>query len=137
MNKGADPLEHHQDLVAHAENLGAIRQSIRSRLEDWGLKVIADEVVVCANELLTNVHDHAGSHECEMTLSRRRNRVRVVVSDGSSQMPALKLATSSEESGRGLTLIDRLSSAWGARRTDPGGKEVWFELSIPDESLAA
>ena len=31
--------------------------------------------------------------------------------------------------GRGLLLLDRLSTAWDVRRT-PEGKTVWFELAL-------
>ncbi|MFD7016683.1 ATP-binding protein [Streptomyces sp. NPDC059928] len=133
----ADAQEYRQELVVHAENLSSIRRSLRDQLRDWGLGLIAYDVEVCTNELLTNVHDHAGTDDCEMTLSRRRNRIRVVVSDNSGALPEIKECTDAAEDGRGLSLVASLSSDWGASPRAHGGKDVWFEFRLDEGELAA
>jgi anti-sigma regulatory factor (Ser/Thr protein kinase) len=54
--------------------------------------------------------------------------VRVEVTDrGGSELPELRLPDDDAEGGRGLGIVARLATRWGARRR--GGRTVtWFEL---------
>ncbi|MCI0385863.1 ATP-binding protein [Streptomyces sp. CNQ085] len=52
--------------------------------------------------------------------------------DSGLVQPRRRRARDTDEGGRGLQLVDLLSSGWGSRRT-PRGKTVWFELALPQE----
>jgi len=52
------------------------------------------------------------------------------VFDGSSTSPHLRYAATTDEGGRGLFLVARLTDRWGTRYT-PGGKVIWAEQPLP------
>ena len=54
--------------------------------------------------------------------------LQVRVSDTSSTEPVPRDADRDAEGGRGLTLVDVISTAWGVERTD-GGKTIWFQIA--------
>jgi hypothetical protein len=54
-------------------------------------------------------------------------RVRVAVKDLSAAFPQPRVAADDASGGRGLQLVEALSSSWGWDLT-AGGKSVWFEL---------
>jgi hypothetical protein len=49
--------------------------------------------------------------------------------DRSRNLPQPRLAGPTDESGRGLNLLDVLATSWGARAT-ADGKDVWFTLAV-------
>ena len=54
--------------------------------------------------------------------------LRVEVHDGNPALPAKRQATPMDEGGRGIALVEALSSGWGAESTEDG-KRVWFEVA--------
>ena len=57
--------------------------------------------------------------------------VRIEVTDEGGELPDVPEASDDATSGRGLALVETLSSAWGVE-SRPGGKTVWFEVDRPD-----
>jgi anti-sigma regulatory factor (Ser/Thr protein kinase) len=58
--------------------------------------------------------------------------IRVEVEDRGDRAPRmLEGFDLVKPSGRGLQIVDRLSTAWGYDPLDGGGKVVWFELALP------
>jgi hypothetical protein len=55
------------------------------------------------------------------------DRVRVEVHDDDPRLPARRTPDEARPGGRGLLLLDQVSSDWGADATDDG-KVVWFEV---------
>jgi anti-sigma regulatory factor (Ser/Thr protein kinase) len=86
-------------------------------------------VALLVSELATNAVVHARSR-FEITVRLALGRIRVEVSDGSPWLPRPRQswATADRENGRGLHLVERLSSQWGATATTDG-KVVWFEVA--------
>jgi anti-sigma regulatory factor (Ser/Thr protein kinase) len=85
---------------------------------------------------VTNVIDHVG----EGTPVTVRVRVtdaghtRVEVTDPDRRaLPVLLHAATTDESGRGLAILDRLARRWGVD-AGAGHKTVWCELSAPAAS---
>jgi len=77
------------------------------------------------SELTTNALRHGfGRFEVRV---RAEPRVRVDVRDGSTVMPAPMDLNANHDSGRGLQIVSRLATAWGAEEVGQG-KVVWFEL---------
>lgn len=62
----------------------------------------------------------------------RAGEVVVACSDTSNEQPVLRTVTPDATGGRGVALIDALSSAWGTERLSQDdvevGKRVWFRL---------
>lgn len=93
-----------------------------------GFAVDIDTVALLVSELVSNVVLHART-ACELIVSVAGNVLRVEVRDGSSALPAETIQTDPMAlSGRGMVLIDALSTTHGAEALPGGGKLVWFEI---------
>lgn len=54
----------------------------------------------------------------------------VAVSDQSVHRPVVRFPALTAPSGRGMMLIDTLSSSWGVDDRGAAGKTVWFNLDV-------
>jgi serine phosphatase RsbU (regulator of sigma subunit)/anti-sigma regulatory factor (Ser/Thr protein kinase) len=106
----------------------------------WGADSVADDAVLIASELVTNVIVHAGT-PAEVSCALLRDpagavcAVRVEVADRhpGRTLPALRHGWDEDgeaEGGRGLYLSAQLASAWGVQYTR-AVKQVWFVLELP------
>ena len=87
-----------------------------------------DDLLLCLSEVVTNAVLHAGP-PIEVTGGVVDSKtVRVEVSDGSKVTPIQRNPRHSSPTGRGLNLLDRLTSDWGVDITNKG-KTVWFEIA--------
>ncbi|MEU6535223.1 ATP-binding protein [Streptomyces sp. NPDC047000] len=94
------------------------------------------EVRLCATELVTNVIDHVGDGTpvTVRVSAADQGRTRIEVTDPDPRaLPTLLHATATDESGRGLALLDALALRWGVHQ-GPGRKTVWCELGVPAEA---
>jgi anti-sigma regulatory factor (Ser/Thr protein kinase) len=82
--------------------------------------------VLLTSELVTTVVAHAHT-ACHLGVELFPDVVRVSVSDRSATPVQPRPATPDAESGRGLSLVEALSSNWGII-TRTVGKTVWFEV---------
>lgn len=89
--------------------------------------VDSDTVALLVSEVATNALVH-GEGSVRIRVSRTTSGLRVEVHDGSPALPSRRQATPMDEGGRGIALVEALSSGWGAERTDDG-KTVWFEVA--------
>jgi anti-sigma regulatory factor (Ser/Thr protein kinase) len=114
-------------LPADLSSAQAARRFVADVLGEWSLAELVDEAELLVSELVTNAVVHTGE-AVELRLHRREGGVRVEVIDGSSERhPELQEVDLDDTSGRGLFLVDVLSSAWGIEPHGVG-KAVWFEL---------
>jgi DNA-binding NarL/FixJ family response regulator len=100
----------------------AVTNALISDVSDTSL----DTLVLLTSELVTNVVTHARS-DCHLGVELFPDIVRVSVTDESGTPLQIRRADTESESGRGLALVEMLSSNWGVvnRRW---GKTVWFEV---------
>ena len=92
-----------------------------------GSGVDCDTVALLVSEVATNALVH-GTGRVRVRVRPTRRGVRVEVHDEDVTLPARRQATPMDEGGRGIALVDALSSGWGAERTHDG-KTVWFEVA--------
>ena len=91
---------------------------------------VLDDALLVISELVTNAVRHGGP-PIVLAVDCDGAALHVRVRDGGPTLPTPRTAGADAESGRGMSLIDLLSSTWGV---DPvpdeqgPGKEVWFEL---------
>lgn len=104
-----------------------VRAWARAGLTDLTEEALADTILVL-DELVSNALRH-GKSPRRVRLTRSPGRVRIDVDDA-DRTPAVPRPPS-EDGGRGLTLIDACSSAWGQEVRDDG-KTVWAELTYPE-----
>lgn len=115
-------------LPREAESVPVARRLVRHTLADWRLPQLIDAAELVVSELSANAVEHARHASVRVTLQRRPgNRVRVAVTDKSTDLPVLLPLADDAESGRGLALIAAVACQWG---TDPlpWGKRVWADL---------
>ena len=89
---------------------------------------ILDDVRLLVTELVTNAVFHAGP-PVKLRIARLPESVRIEVEDSGRGMPVRAHYSDQQMTGRGLSLVSALSSAWGANPSGRGGKIVWAEVS--------
>lgn len=109
----------------------SVRAARRAILEALDLDgTIAQDVELMASELIANAVIHAGT-PITVSASRRGSIIRVEVADDGAGRPRVKRHSLTSPTGRGLHVIDALSTRWGIEPSDGGpGKTVWFELDL-------
>lgn len=113
-------------LSAHPTSAAAARRFVRDVLNRWRAQDCEEPALLCTDELVTNAIVHVSS-DIEVVVVRDRETIRVEVHDCSSRPPLRRVVCDDDEGGRGLEIVEALSSRWGV---DPAhrGKSVWFEL---------
>ena len=104
------------------------RDFIAGFLDEPRLVGLRDTCVLLVSEVVTNALRHTDG-EITLDLWRFPDRLRVEVTDSVARAPVEGHAGLLSESGRGVPIMDALSSRWG---TAPhgAGKVVWFELDV-------
>lgn len=98
----------------------------------WHLdELLGDDVKLVVSELASNAARHARGPVVRIAVTRTaRYRVRVAITDKSRDVPQLQVGDPLAETGRGLRLVDALSTNWGVTPY-PWGKQVWAEVTAP------
>ncbi|MEU2429218.1 ATP-binding protein [Streptomyces sp. NPDC007861] len=124
------------ELPGRTESVARARRLIHERMRRWGIGGDPlDTVALVASELFTNAVVHTASDRvlCELReLRDDEGQLRIAVQDQGCPPGEPRLRRiSAEERGRGLLLVDAVSSAWGAHDARPGpGRIVWAELAL-------
>ena len=133
----AQPMTDEWPLLSHLE-LGALpgavacaRLHARQVLWEWGLSAIAENAELLVSELVTNATQASPSAEriqpVGLWLSSDRSRLLILVQDTSRYPPEpTSGAGYDDERGRGLLIVDAISTKWGwDAKQDSSGKVVW------------
>jgi len=104
------------------------RRTLRDLLHGWRLTSMVEPVVLAASELVTNAFRH-GRPPLSLTVRRSADQVSVAVEDGSTTEPERPVAGAADESGRGMAIVEEVSSGTGVR-ADDAGKVVWARFDI-------
>ncbi|MFI1415633.1 ATP-binding protein [Streptomyces sp. NPDC020707] len=126
---------------ANPSGLLHARRFVRNVLSEWGLTPYIDDAVIVVGELIANAARHAlEPHNRDTTASaawlglvRRQHAVICAVADPSPCAPTRRHPGPLSESGRGLQIIEALTSSWGCSPPKPSGKMVWARVSTPPQ----
>lgn len=134
------PLRTYLELAALPTAVPCARLHARNVLYEWHLGPLADTVELLVSEILTNAirasataaQPGPGVPTTKVWLTSDGQRVLIEVWDSGRHRPAPHDPDLTAESGRGLLLVQALSTEWGCY-TQPGhdGKIVWAVCAIP------
>ena len=105
------------------------RAFVLHHLVDHRLLQLADPVRLVASELATNALVHAQT-AFSVTLSADEQAVLLTVTDNSASPLARRTAQAMDASGRGLEIVDIVSTEWGVKEDEAGSKAVWASFAI-------
>jgi two-component sensor histidine kinase len=107
----------------------AARAAVAEELGDRGR---LDELLLCVSEVVTNAILH-GRSAARVVVTVDGSTVRVEVHDDDPTLPVRRHPAADSPTGRGLLMLDRLTSLWGAEPSGQG-KVVWFEFDLEDSA---
>ncbi|MFJ1550563.1 ATP-binding protein [Streptomyces sp. NPDC088246] len=117
-----------------------VRKFTYATLSEWDVtgRQGRDEILAVAWELAANAIQHALRTSTRHTrgrawlgLVRKDGAVVCAVTDPSPSLPQRQPPKLLDETGRGLLLVTRLSTAWGWSLSPAGTKTVWARVPTP------
>ena len=126
------------ELPASASSVSGARALVTEAVDGWGLPHLRDTAALLVTELATNAVLHGG-RLLLVELTRTPDVLEIAVSDASPVLPRRQRRGVEARTGRGLGLVELLSSDWGARRRSAGPyrKTVWCRLPTDLAALPA
>jgi len=95
---------------------------------------VRDAAELVTSELATNVLRHV-REPFVLSLALTQAELLVAVTDADDRLPIVVPFTAGGEGGRGLRLVDSLSTSWGVRLIYRGGKTVWSRIGTAAETV--
>jgi anti-sigma regulatory factor (Ser/Thr protein kinase) len=129
------PLRSYLELGALPGAVPSARLHARQVLWEWRLPACSENAELLVCELMTNAIQASQSTESilpvRLWLSSDRSRLLIQVWDTSSHPPTRTDADGDDESGRGLLIVEAISTKWGWHpKEDQRGKMVWALIEI-------
>jgi PAS domain S-box-containing protein len=115
-------------LPSDASMVGTARRLVEKQLAAWQLDEAAFTTELVVSELVTNAIRY-GDEPVRLRLIHDQGRLLCEVTDANSTSPHLRHARESDEGGRGLFIVMRLSSRWGVRHSRQD-KTIWAEQPL-------
>jgi hypothetical protein len=117
----------------------AAREFTQATLRAWDLGKVSEDASVIVSELVTNalrhglhrLPDNVGRDPVELFFWQCSGLLFCAVTDPAADPPVPAEPGPFAEAGRGLQVIDALSSAWGWGMLDACRKAVWASLRVP------
>lgn len=119
-------------LPAELSSIGDARRFLRSALATWGVGDYDLGGPQVLTELATNAALHARS-AYTVHLVLEAGSLLVEVTDSSPALPQHRHYGAEATTGRGIALVEALSTDWGVQ-SSPTGKTVWCRVA-PDDAL--
>ena len=125
------PLQSSLELGAFSSAVPCARLHARQMLWEWRLTGLSDIAELLISELVTNAvqisRADGQTTPVRLWMLADRTRVLILVWDSSPLPPARMRTSEEDENGRGLLLVETLSTQWDWYFPPPqnGGKVVW------------
>lgn len=111
------------------ESSAQLRSLLRTTLACWrvtGSRL--EDAALVLSELVGNAVRHAEGPSLQVRLRRSGEVLRIAVHDDSPMPPVPRQASPADDSGRGMHIVDALSSSWGWEPR-ANGKVVWADVA--------
>lgn len=108
------------------------REFARDALQGSSPEVL-ESVTLMVSELATNCIRHT-SGPFDLRVIREPGAIRIEATDHGPEQPRVRHPGPTEPSGRGLQIVDMLSTDWGFRRQAGARKTVWFTVATREPS---
>jgi len=108
----------------------ALARRYLAQLPSVGPQPWHEDAEVVVSELISNAVRHARA-PITLALAQRTDELLIGVTDPSRQEPVLRPVRFDAAGGRGIQLVDILSTSWGVRLIHQGGKTVWARMAGP------
>jgi serine/threonine-protein kinase RsbW len=121
----------HWTLPCAASSVTFARGALRGLLEDAGSSADErDAAAMVITELMANAIIHSGRSQDQIvvTVASSDRQIRIEVEDRNPRPPVPRDIDVDAPFGRGLMIVDALSSAWGWDAIDGDGKRVWCDV---------
>lgn len=119
-----------ETLPCEDESASRARRLVSAALNTWGLDHLSEAATLIVSEFVANAVQHSGCRLMRVSISRpAEGRVHIAVADKSRAAPSLRFASSDEETGRGLVIVDALADRWDTDHRG-WGKVVWAECAL-------
>jgi anti-sigma regulatory factor (Ser/Thr protein kinase) len=115
---------HEAPFTPDALSASSARDFVCHHLVEHDLLYLVEDVRLVVSELVTNAVVHAQT-PLVVTVQGLHFCVIVTVQDDSVSPPRTVVANATDTAGRGLDLVEQLSSHWGVSASVDGGKHVW------------
>ncbi|MGE3834874.1 MAG: SpoIIE family protein phosphatase [Acidimicrobiia bacterium] len=116
--------------LGHFDGVGGVRAArshVGERTRALGWPGLVDDAQLVVSELVTNALLHGGG--CTgVAVTEVGEGVRISVGDRSRSLPLIGHASEQTMTGRGMAVIGRFASNWGAS-PQPDGKVVWADVT--------
>lgn len=130
---GAGPRRAYLELEPRASAVPRGRRYVRDTLTQWGLSEARDDAELIICELLTNAISASAAlpfrASIGLLVAACPGRLIALVWDASPRPPVLSDPDDNALTGRGLAIVDALSTRWGWV-PDERGKIVWATLDL-------
>ncbi|WP_236075530.1 ATP-binding protein [Streptomyces coffeae] len=105
----------------------AARGFVVETLARWDRAERADDIRLCASELVTNalVHGASDGGHVLVHVELHDTTLRLEVHDAGDGTPAERSPEDTADDGRGLLLVSALADQWGVEARQGSGKCVW------------
>lgn len=114
-------------LPAEPQSVGQARLWVRSLCNESYRREMCEDAELVITELVSNAIKHAATEVRIEARPAESRGLRLSVIDQSARPIRRPDVDVLAESGRGLLLVDLLSTRWGVA-AEPDGKQVWAEL---------
>lgn len=123
------PPQYVETYPAVERSVPLVRRNIDVVLQIWSMDHLKGDVLLIATELSSNAIKHCAGKTFDMSIIRLDHGVRITVKDTCAQLPSMRTVADTDESGRGMWIINNLASDWGVMNL-PDGKRVWADFQV-------
>lgn len=135
----------HISLAPAPESTKAARDFTITALRGWCLDPLISDTLLVVSELVANAVRHgttsaeirAGGRPVGLIWQCQPSSLICTVTDHSARPPVLTPAALDAESGRGLQVVQALTTAWGWTMLSTREKAVWAAFQLPGPNTLA